>query len=210
MANVIAGIVLTFTRAFGVGDQVEVGGTRGRVIERSTFVTRIQTLKNVVVSIPNSMVLNNNIINYSKNVGQSGLVVHTTITIGYDVPWQTVSDLLIAAASKTEGIVGQPEPFVLQTSLDDNYVSYEVNGWTRSPEELPRIYSNLHANILDEFHGHNVEITSPVVSCQSRCQCIDDSRGDRCGRARCRQGLRFLIQRIETARPVSGQLRTGG
>jgi len=161
VANIIAGIVLTFTRAFGVGDQVEVGGTRGRVIERSTFVTRIQTLKNVIVSIPNSMVLNNNIINYSKNVGQSGLVVHTTITIGYDVPWQTVSNLLIAAASKTEGIVGQPEPFVLQTSLDDNYVSYEVNGWTRNPEELPRIYSNLHANILDEFHGHNVEITSP-------------------------------------------------
>lgn len=161
VANIIAGIVLTFTRAFGVGDQVEVGGTRGRVIERSTFVTRIQTLKNVIVLIPNSMVLNNNIINYSKNVGQSGLVVHTTITIGYDVPWQTVSNLLIAAASKTEGIVGQPEPFVLQTSLDDNYVSYEVNGWTRNPEELPRIYSNLHANILDEFHGHNVEITSP-------------------------------------------------
>lgn len=161
VANVIAGVVLTFTRAFGVGDQVEVGGTRGRVIERSTFVTRIQTLKNVIVSIPNSMVLNNNIINYSKNVGQSGLVVHTTITIGYDVPWQTVNELLIAAASKTDGIVGHPEPFVLQTSLDDNYVSYEVNGWTRKPEELPRIYSTLHANILDEFHGHKVEITSP-------------------------------------------------
>ena len=162
VANVIAGIVLTYTRAFAVGDQVEVGGTRGRIVERSTFVTRIQTLKNVIVSIPNSMVLNNNIINYSKNMGQSGLLVHTTITIGYDVPWQTVNKLLVAAAKNTENIVENPEPFVLQTSLDDNYVSYEVNGWTRSPEELPRIYSSLHANILDEFHGHNVEITSPV------------------------------------------------
>jgi small-conductance mechanosensitive channel len=162
VANVIAGVVLTYTRAFAVGDQVEVGGTRGRIVERSTFVTRIQTLKNVIVSIPNSMVLNNNIINYSKNMGQTGLLVHTTITIGYDVPWQTVNSLLIAAARKTEHILEHPEPFVLQTSLDDNYVSYEVNGWTRKPEELPRIYSNLHANILDEFHGHNVEITSPA------------------------------------------------
>ena len=162
VANVIAGIVLTYTRAFAVGDQVEVGGTRGRVIERSTFVTRIQTLKNVIVSIPNSMVLNNNIINYSKNMGQGGLLVHTTITIGYDVPWQTVNGLLVAAANKTDKIVEHPEPFVLQTSLDDNYVSYEVNGWTRTPEELPRIYSDLHANILDEFHGHSVEITSPA------------------------------------------------
>jgi small-conductance mechanosensitive channel len=161
VANVIAGVVLTYTRAFQVGDQVELAETRGRIIERSTFVTRIQTLKNVIVSVPNSMVLNNNIINYSKNMGQSGLLVHTGITIGYDVPWQVVNELLIEAAKKTEGIGQYPEPFVLQTSLEDNYVSYEVNGWTRKPEELPRIYSALHANILDEFHGHNVEITSP-------------------------------------------------
>ena len=154
--------VLTYTRAFTEGDQVEVGGTRGRGVERRTFVTRIQSLKNVIVSIPNSMVLSNNIINYSKNVGQTGLLVHTTITIGYDVPWQTVNALLIAAARKTDNIVDQPEPFVLQTSLDDNYVSYEINGWTRKAEELPKIYSNLHANILDEFHGHRVEITSPA------------------------------------------------
>ncbi|MEH6591767.1 MAG: mechanosensitive ion channel family protein [Halioglobus sp.] len=162
VSNVIAGVVLTYTRAFQVGDQVEIAETRGRIVERSTFVTRIQTLKNVIVSIPNSMVLNNNIINYSKNMGQSGLLVHTGITIGYDVPWQVVNELLIEAAKKTEGIGQYPEPFVLQTSLEDNYVSYEVNGWTRKPEELPRIYSTLHANILDEFHGHNVEITSPA------------------------------------------------
>ena len=162
VANVVAGVVITYTRAFQVGDQVELDNVRGRVVERSTFVTRIQTLKNVIVSIPNSMVLSNNVINYSKNMGQSGLVVHTTVTIGYDVPWQTVNDLLIAAAKKTEGISSHPEPFVLQTSLDDNYVSYELNGWTRKPEELPRTYSALHANILDEFHGHSVEITSPA------------------------------------------------
>jgi small-conductance mechanosensitive channel len=162
VANIIAGVVLTYTRAFQVGDQVEIAETRGRIVERSTFVTRIQTLKNVIVSIPNSMVLNNNIINYSKNMGQSGLLVHTGITIGYDVPWQVVNGLLIAAAKKTEGIGQYPEPFVLQASLEDNYVSYEVNGWTRKPEDLPRIYSTLHANILDEFHGHNVEITSPA------------------------------------------------
>ena len=108
------------------------------------------------------MVLNNNIINYSKNMGQRGLLVHTGVTIGYDVPWQKVNELLIAAAQKTEGIGSHPEPFVLQTSLDDNYVSYELNGWTRKPEDLPKIYSALHANILDEFHGQNVEITSPA------------------------------------------------
>ncbi len=161
VANVVAGIVLTYTRAFGIGDQVEIAGTRGRVVERSTFVTRIQTLKNVIVSIPNSMLLSNNIINYSKNMGHSGLLVHTCVTIGYDVPWQKVNELLIAAARRTEDIAESPEPFVLQASLQDNYVEYEINGWTRSPERLPQIYSQLHANILDEFHGQQVEITSP-------------------------------------------------
>jgi small-conductance mechanosensitive channel len=80
------------------------------------------------------------------------------------VPWQKVQKLLIAAAGETEHIVPEPPPFVLQTSLDDYYVSYEINGWTRKPEELPNIYSNLHAKILDQFHGHNVEITSPRYS----------------------------------------------
>ncbi|GAB3280509.1 mechanosensitive ion channel family protein [Parahaliea aestuarii] len=162
VANVVAGVVLTYTRAFQIGDQVELGDVRGRIVERSTFVTRIQTLKNVTVSIPNSLVLNSNVVNYSKNLGQSGILVHTGITIGYDVPWQTVNALLLAAAQHTEHISAHPEPFVLQLSLEDNYVSYEVNGWTLKPELLPRIYSELHANILDEFHGHQVEITSPA------------------------------------------------
>ncbi|MBN7798921.1 mechanosensitive ion channel family protein [Parahaliea mediterranea] len=162
VANVVAGVVLTYTRAFQVGDQVTVSDVRGRVVERSTFVTRIQTLKNVIVSIPNSMVLNNNVINYSKNMGQTGLLVHSCISIGYDVPWQTVNELLISAARRTRDISSHPEPFVLQVSLEDNYVVYEVNGWTRKSGELPRIYSELHANILDEFHGHKIEITSPA------------------------------------------------
>jgi small-conductance mechanosensitive channel len=162
VANIVAGIVLTYTRAFHIGDQVMIADKRGRIVERSTFVTRIQTLKNVVVSIPNSVVLNNNMTNYSKNMGTSGLLVHTSITIGYDVPWQTVNKLLIEAALRTNNINPQPEPFVLQTSLDDNYVCYEINGWTQAPELLTKTYSSLHANILDCFHQAGVEITSPA------------------------------------------------
>ncbi len=108
------------------------------------------------------MVLNNNIINYTQNMGKRGLIIHTTITIGYDVPWPTVHKLLLAAAKKTKHIEDDPQAFVLQTSLDDNYVSYELNAWTHESEKLSHIYSKLHANILDEFHGHNVEITSPA------------------------------------------------
>jgi small-conductance mechanosensitive channel len=162
VANVVAGVVLTYTRAFKKGDQVKIGDVRGIVLERTTFVTRIQALKNEIVSVPNSMTLSQNIVNYSQNEQGPGILIHSTITIGYDVPWKKVNELLIGAALRTEHIESEPEPFVLQSSLDDYYVSYEINGWTRHPEQLPRIYSNLHANILDEFHGHDVEIMSPA------------------------------------------------
>ena len=162
LANFAGGVLILLFKPFKVGDFISAQGVDGTVKEISIFTTKINTFGNQVAIVPNGQLSNNNIINYSKNMGQSGLVVHTTVTIGYDVPWQTVNDLLIGAAKKTEGISSHPEPFVLQTSLDDNYVSYELNGWTRKPEELPKTYSELHANILDEFHGHNVEITSPA------------------------------------------------
>lgn len=162
VANVVAGVVLTYTRAFSIGDQVEIAGTRGKIVERSMFVTRMQTLKNVQVSVPNAMVLNSQMVNFSQQQGRRGLLVHTKITIGYDVPWQQVHELLLAAATKTENIEAEPEPFVLQTSLDDYYVSYEINAWTHESSILPRIYSALHANILDEFHASGVEILSPA------------------------------------------------
>ena len=161
VANVVAGIVITYTRAFKVGDRIKINDTEGRVIERSSFVTRILTPKKVEVSIPNATVMNSHIVNYSTQAEQSGVLLHTSITIGYDVTWQKVHKLLLSAAAETEYIETQPEPFVLQTALDDNYVAYEINVTTRRPNQMAQIYSDLHANILDCFHGEGVEILSP-------------------------------------------------
>jgi small-conductance mechanosensitive channel len=161
VANVVAGIVITFTRAFKVGDRVKISNTEGDVIERSAFVTRIRTPKNVEVSVPNASVLNNHIINYSAQADESGLTLHTTITIGYDVPWPQVHELLIAAALKTEDVMTEPKPFVLQTALNDFYVEYELNATTREPNKKSLIYSDLRAHILDAFQQASVEIMSP-------------------------------------------------
>ena len=68
------------------------------------LVTRLRTIKNVVISIPNSMVLNNEIINYSALPAKEGLILHTTVTIGYDVPWRDVHYLLIQSALTTKDI----------------------------------------------------------------------------------------------------------
>lgn len=161
VANVVAGIVITYTRAFRTGDFVRIADTEGKVIERTAFVTRIRTPKNVDVSLPNSSVMSGKVINFSTQARHDGIRLHTSITIGYDVPWPKVQELMLSAAAATQHIEEDPAPFVLQKALDDNYVAYELNATTKRVSLRPQIYSDLHANILDAFHTAGVEITSP-------------------------------------------------
>lgn len=166
VGNIVAGVVITYMRPFSLGDRVRVADTEGDVIEKTLLVTRIQTIKNVEITIPNSMILASHIVNFSAMARGPGLILNTSVTIGYDAPWRQVHDLLIAAARRTPMIETQPEPFVLQTSLDDFYVTYELNAFTREPNRKARIYSLLHQNIQDEFNRAGVEIMSPHYRAQ--------------------------------------------
>jgi small-conductance mechanosensitive channel len=162
LSNIISGLVLTYTRAFKIGDRVKIGDTVGDVIEKSLLVTRLKTTKNEIISIPNTNVMNSHITNYSSEVRDGkGLIVYTSVTIGYDAPWMQVQQLLIDAALATEIIEKTPSPFVLQTSLDDFYVSYQINAYTKKPNYQANIYSNLHAQIQEMFNEAGVEIMSP-------------------------------------------------
>ena len=162
ISNIVAGIILTYTRAFRLNDRIKVGETMGDVVEKTLLVTRINTIKQVIVTIPNSLVMGAQIINYSTSANdRDGVILHTSVTIGYDTPWKTVNELLIAAARATGAILDDPAPFVLHTSLDDYYVSYEINAYTRDPASMATIYSDLHRNILDKFDEAGVEIMSP-------------------------------------------------
>lgn len=164
IADVTSGIVLTYTRAFSVGDRVRIADAEGDIVEKTLFVTRVRTVKNVDITIPNALVMSNHIINFSAQARAGGLVLHTTVTLGYDVPWQRVHQALIDAALATDGIVPSPEPFVLQTGLDDFYVHYELNAVTRDPKKKALIYSALHQNMLEKCHAAGIEIASPHLS----------------------------------------------
>jgi small-conductance mechanosensitive channel len=161
IANIVAGVVLTFTRAFQVGDRVKIGDTTGDVMEKSLLVTRVRTIKNVDITVPNAIVMSSHIINYSARADESGVILHTGVTIGYDVPWRQVHALLLEAAASTEGVRREPKAFVLQTSLDDFYVSYQLNAYSANPKAMARTYSDLHQNIQDAFNKAGVEILSP-------------------------------------------------
>jgi small-conductance mechanosensitive channel len=161
ISNVIAGVVITYMRPFQMGDRVKVGETIGDVIEKSLLVTKIRTLKNEEVTVPNATIINTHLWNFSKNAKELGLILHTSVTIGYDVPWDKVNKLLLRAARNTTLIQKDPKPFVLQKSLDDYYVNYEINAYTKQPKKMALIYSELHKNILDAFNGAGIEILSP-------------------------------------------------
>lgn len=161
LGNIVAGMVLTYMRAFTIGDRVRIGDITGDIIEKSLLVTRVRTIKNEIISIPNSTVMNSHTINFSSDAPDKGLIVHTTITIGYDVPWKTIHKLAIDAAMAVDLIEKEPQPFVLQTSLDDFYVSYQINAYTKHPNKQAIIYSDLHQQILDKFNEAGVEIMSP-------------------------------------------------
>ncbi len=161
VANIIGGVILTYTRAFHIGDRVKIADTIGDVMEKTLLATRIRTIKNEFITVPNSMVLGSHIINFSSAKGRAALILHTSVSIGYDAPWRKVHDLLIAAALRTPSILKEPAPFVLQTSLDDFYVTYEINAYTSEAARMAVTYAELHQNIQDCFNESGVEIMSP-------------------------------------------------
>ena len=161
VAHGVAGTILTYMRAFQVGDFVRIGTDVGEVSEKTLLVTRVRTQKNEVITIPNGTVLGGVVVNYSAEARKRGVIFHTVVTIGYNAPWRQVHELLISAALATEDILHEPSPFVLQTALNDFYVSYELNAFTDRPTNMQNIYSILHQNIQDRFNEAGVEINSP-------------------------------------------------
>ena len=161
ISNIIAGIVITYMRPFQIGDRVKINDIIGDITDKTILVTHLRTTKNENVTIPNANILLGTITNYS-NTEDKKIILHTTVTLGYDLPWETAEKLLLAAASNTQLIDKEPAPFVLQKSLDDYYVSYELNAYTQHSKKMPFIYSEMHKNILNIFNDAGVEILSPA------------------------------------------------
>ena len=161
IGNIIAGLVITYMRPFKIGDRIQLNDTTGNIIEKTPLVTRIRTPKNEVVTVPNSFVMSSHTVNYSTSAREYGLIIHSEVSIGYDIPWRKVNELLIDAALNTPGVVDDPRPFVLETSLNDWYPVYQVNAYIKEADKMPQIYSNLHQNIQDKFNEAGIEIMSP-------------------------------------------------
>lgn len=162
IANLIAGYSMTYRRAFRVGDRVKIGDTMGDVTELRLQATHLMTVKNEEVIIPNSSILNNEVVNYSSLARERGLILHTTVSIGYGAPWRQVEAMLMLAAERTPGILKEPLPFVLVKALGDFAVTYEINVYCDTPQAMATIYTTLHRHVLDVFNEYDVQIMTPA------------------------------------------------
>jgi small-conductance mechanosensitive channel len=162
IGNLVAGLVITYMRPFKLGDRVQIKEITGFVVEKNLMVVRLKTHKNEYVTFPNLIILGSNIINYntSSDEDEEGLIIYAEITYGYATPWQTIHDILINAALKTEYVQKKPKPFVLQTRLDDFYASYQINCYTKEVSKIPGIYAMLYENIQDGFHEMGLDMTT--------------------------------------------------
>ena len=161
IGNIIAGLVITYMRPFKMGDRIKLNDTTGDIIEKTPLVTRIRTPKNEVVTVPNSFIMSSHTVNYSTSAREYGLIIHSEVSIGYDVPWHQVNQILIDAALNTPGVVDDPRPFVLETSLSDWYPVYQINAYIKEAHKMAQIYSDLHQTIQDKFNEAGIEIMSP-------------------------------------------------
>jgi small-conductance mechanosensitive channel len=162
IGNLIAGYTMTYRRAFRVGDRVKIGDQIGTVERMRVLVTHLRTIKNEEVIVPNSSILANEVTNYSSMARDRGLVLHTTVGIGYETPWRQVEAMLLEAATLTRGLRTEPAPFVLQKGLGDFCVTYEINVYCDKPEAMEALYTDLHRNVLDVFNRYEVQIMTPA------------------------------------------------
>lgn len=161
IANMIAGIVITYMRPFKVGDRIKIEEIKGDVLEKNLLVTRLKTVTNEEITIPNSKVLTAATINYSSLAESKGLILSTEVTFGFEIAWQEVEAALLEAISRCDKILKAPKPFVLQDRFDDNYVVYLVNGYTTDANAQAKIYSEIRAHIQDVCRERDLELLSP-------------------------------------------------
>jgi small-conductance mechanosensitive channel len=161
VSNIMAGYIMTYRKGFRVGDRIKIGDHLGDVLDIRMLVTRMRSPKNEEIIVPNTEILTKEVVNYSALANTRGLILHTTVGIGYETPWRQVEAMLLEAAGKTPGVLKDREPYVLQKALGDFAVTYEINVYCDDAQRSYLIYTDLHRNILDVFNQYGVQIMTP-------------------------------------------------
>ena len=159
--QIMSGFTITYSRALRLGDFVRIGDVEGTVTHLGVLSTKLRTLRNEDVTVPNAVVVSQTTVDFSRYGDTAGVFTPTTVTIGYDAPWRQVHAMLLEAAKRTAGIRREPAPLVLQAGLEDFYVKYMLLVCLERQDSRPIVLAAMHANIQDVFNEYGVQIMSP-------------------------------------------------
>ncbi|MBQ6540043.1 MAG: mechanosensitive ion channel [Oscillospiraceae bacterium] len=155
LANVAGGLIIAVTKPFRDGDFVEIGTNKGTVDSISLFYTKLKTVDNKTVHIPNGSVSSSNIVNHSE---KDTRMIDLTISASYDDPVQNVRKALLEAAEAVPGILNDPAPFVNVQEYGESSISYYFRVWVKNAD-----YSNVRHPLMEEikaaFDRNGVEMT---------------------------------------------------
>ena len=159
--QLMSGLTLTYSRGLRVGDAVQAGEVHGRVTRMGMFSLQLRTFRGELITVPNAVVVGQSMINYTRTEGTPHVNLHTEVTIGYTVPWRQVRAMLTHAAERTDLVLRDPPPRVLQRALEDFYVRYQLIVALDSQANPAETLDALLSNIQDAFNEQGVQIMSP-------------------------------------------------
>ena len=159
--QLMSGLTLTYSRGVKIGDVVRTGEVAGLVTRMGMFSMQLRTFRGELITIPNAVVVAQSMTNFTRTEGKPHLSLDTQVTIGYSTPWRQVQALLLMAAERTDMVLRDPPPRVLQRALEDFYVRYQLIVAVDCRCSYADVLNDLLANIQDAFNEHGVQIMSP-------------------------------------------------
>jgi small-conductance mechanosensitive channel len=166
ITNMISGILLTYTRAFRIGDKVSVADVTGIVVEKGLMVTRLLTDANHYVSIPNGTVTASNVINYRiESQKEKGLhpppILSLLVDLPFAVPWQQAHQIILEAARQSDLLLRDPPPLVLHHAFHPTHVTYELTASTDNYNDDTVIRSQLLQGIQERCEREGISLVIP-------------------------------------------------
>lgn len=156
LSNLASGVMLIVSKPFRSGDFVEIDDISGTVVIISIVHTKIVTIDNKMIFVPNSKITSSKIVNYT---AQEKRRVDLEISASYDSPIETVRTAILKAVDDSELFIDKPQPpFVAVLSYDENSIRYVVRAWTTTKKYWDAYFALLE-NIKKEFDLNNVEMT---------------------------------------------------
>jgi small conductance mechanosensitive channel len=131
LSNLAGGFLILIFRPFKIGDYIETSGSEGIVREISIFYTRLATLDNRIILIPNGDLMGSSVTNFSAEKIRR---VDQDFKITNDIDQDLVKKVLADAASGTPGVLSEPAPFARLTAVDDDTYIFTVRAWCSTPQ----------------------------------------------------------------------------